>query len=107
MNRLSRELIRSLKETERNLGNPTFRFAGADIPCSPNEATTSKLLGLGGESLTADLTLFVRVAVLPATPPKEKQILTFRGREYRIDKIGRLAGDEVLSYICNDASEGD
>jgi hypothetical protein len=91
---------------EKNLGGPTFNWAGADYPCVPNQATASKILGLGGFALTADLLLFVRTVVLPAVGPKEKQILMFSGKKYRIDKLGVLPGEEVVTLVCNDASEG-
>ena len=106
MNRISREITRSLRETEKNLGNPVFTWAGSDYPCSPNEATASKILGLGGFALSADLLLFVRRSVLPAVGPKEKQTLTFAGRKYRIDKLGVLPGEEVITLVCNDSSSG-
>lgn len=106
MNRLSRELVRSLKETEKNLGSPTFNFAGNNYPCVQNEARSSKILDLGGNAISCDLTLFVRKDVLPSPAPREKQTLVFNGRKFRIDKISAIAGDEVLAYICNDAREG-
>lgn len=106
MNRISREITRSLRETEKNLGNPVFTWAKKDYPCSPNEATESKSLSLGGFNLSADLLLFVRKAVLPAIGPQEKQTLVYNGRKYRIDKLGTLPGGEVLTLACNDASEG-
>ena len=83
-----------------------FTWAGKDYPCTPNEATASKILGLGGFALNADLLLFVRRSVLPAIGPKEKQTLMFSGRKYRIDKLGVLPGEEVVTMMCNDASEG-
>ena len=106
VNRISKEITRSLRETEKNLGGPVFTWAGKDYPCCPNEATGSKILGLGGFALTADLFLFVRRAVLPPVGPKEKQTIIFSGRKYRIDKLGVLPGEEVLTLVCNDASAG-
>lgn len=105
MNRISREVLRSLRELERGLGNPKFTWAGKEIPCCPNQATASKILGLGGFALTADLLLFVRKGVLPEVGPKEKQTLVFSGKRYRIDRIGVLPGEEVMTLVCNDAAQ--
>lgn len=91
---------------EKSLDQPTFSWAGQNYPCVPNEATASKILGLGGFALSADLLLFVRKAVLPAQGPQEKQTLIFSGRKYRIDKLGVLPGEEVITLMCNDASQG-
>lgn len=109
MNRISREITRSLREVEKDLGKPVFTWAGEDYQCSPNEATASKILGLGGFELSADLLLFVRKAVLVKGTPQEKQTLTYpgkAGRKYRIDKLGVLPGEEVITLVCIDASEG-
>ena len=106
MNRISREVTRTLRETEKNLEKPTFNWGGHDYPCVPNESTASKILGLGGFALQADLLLFVRRSVLPAVGPKENQNLTFSGKRYQIDKLGVLPGEEVITLVCNDATSG-
>jgi|GEM_PF-3563913 len=106
MNRLSREITRSLREVEKSLGKPVFTWGGVDYPCCPNEATASKILGLGGFAVTADLLLFVRKSVLPEVGPREKQTLIFASKKYRIDKLGVLPGEEVITLMCNDAAEG-
>jgi hypothetical protein len=95
-----------MREVEKSLGKPVFNWAGKDYPCCPNEATASKILGLGGFGLSADLLLFVRKAVLPEVGPQEKQTIVFLKKKYRIDKLGVLPGGEVITLICNDASEG-
>ncbi|MCX6924716.1 MAG: hypothetical protein NT154_16110 [Verrucomicrobia bacterium] len=105
MNRISREIVRSLREMEKNLGRPTFNWAGADYACCPNEATASKILGLGGFALTADLLLFVRKSELPAAGPQVKQTLSFSGKLYQIEQIGVLPGEEVITLACNDAAQ--
>ncbi len=106
MNRISREVVRSLRALEKDLGNPVFTWGGADYPCCPNEATASKILGLGGFAIDADLLLFVRVAVLPDPGPREKQTLTFTGKKYRIDQRGVLPGQDIITLVCNDATRG-
>jgi hypothetical protein len=106
VNRISREITRNLRELEKSLGRPTFKWAGGDYPCCPNESTASKILGLGGFAVTADLLLFVRRGVLPDPGPREKQTLVFSGKKYRIDKLGVLPGEEVITLVCNDPSAG-
>jgi hypothetical protein len=94
-----------MKELERAAGNPVFTWPstnGNDYECVANEASSSKIFGEGGFSLEADLTLFVRIELLPATGPQEKETLMFGGRKYRIDNLSRLPGNAVLRMACND-----
>jgi hypothetical protein len=106
VNRISREITRSLRQLEKELGYPVFTWAGTDYVCVTNEATAGKILGLGGFAVTADLVLFVRAMVLPIPGPTEKQTLTYAGRKYRIDQRGMLPGQEVVTLVCNDATQG-
>ena len=106
MSRLGREIARGLKSLEGQLGGPTFTFAGQSYPCIANEAAASKIFGVGGFTLEADLTIFVREDVLGEVRPAETQTVTYKGRRYRIDKVAELPGDAVIKLVCNDPNKG-
>jgi hypothetical protein len=105
MSAIGRELKRGMKELEHAVGKPVFTWpstGGQDYPCVANEASSSKVFGVGGFALEADLTLFVRLEVLPDPGPKEKQVIVYKGRKYRIDNLATLPGDEEMRMACND-----
>jgi hypothetical protein len=103
---IGRDIGRGLKGLERALGGPVFTWNGADYPCVANEAESSKVFGAGGFALEADLVLFVRDEVLPEVGPAEKDLVVYRGKTYRIDKIGNLPGDGQMKLMCNTPTLG-
>jgi hypothetical protein len=105
MNAMGRELRRGMKGLERSVGKPVFTWPSTSqdtYPCVANEASSSKIFGVGGFALEADLTLFVRAEVLPDPGPAEKQTILYKGRKYRIDSLAMLPGDEEIRMACND-----
>ena len=76
------------------------------------DATGEKLYSLSDstkqilQNLHSDVTLIVRSAVLPSTRPKEKQILTFAARNYRIDRVLTTHGGDITTLVCNDPAQG-
>lgn len=112
MSRIGDAILRSQRAIERDSGNPTFKWKANQtastyvIPCMENSSDSSKILGLGGFALEADLVLFVRVEVLVGFAPVEKDVIQFRAKNYRLDKITRLAGDTVLKYNLISLTKG-
>ena len=108
ISRLAREVNRGMRALERALATdqtaPTFTWGNVEYPCVPSQTVASQSLGPGGFSLEADLTLYVRVEVLPTPGPQENQFVTVKGKRYRIDKLSTLPGDSILRLICNDPS---
>lgn len=108
MSSLGSSSKRGLKSLERSTGRKVFTWpvGGSDYICVGNVAESSKTLGVGGFALEADCSIFVRLELLPEPLPAEKQRLIFNGKTYRIDKVSKLPGDEVLKLICNDPTRG-
>jgi hypothetical protein len=106
MSRIGADINRGFKVLERALGGPVFTWKGKDYPCIANEAESSKVFGAGGFALEADLVLFVRDDVLPDVGPAEKETVVYRGKTYRIDKIGNLPGDGQIKLMCNTPTAG-
>lgn len=106
MSSMGRNLSRGMRDLRKEAGKPVFTFNGEDIPCIANEATSSKVLGVGGFALEADLVLFIEVADLPDPAPVEKQTLFYKAKKYRIDHIGALPGDAQIKLACNAPTKG-
>ncbi len=112
---IGNDLKRGLRDLERQSGQHTVTTkTGLELPCVGNTAESSKALGMGGFQLEADLSVFVRVEVMPtqenfaAAGIAEKQKLTYsgNGRVYRIDQIRLLPGDSVYKFTCVDLNKG-
>lgn len=102
---IARDLARSLKHLERQLGNPVFTYETLDYPCVANSRTSSKSLNPGGYSPDADLVLFVRAELFPPDArPEPRDKLTYRGTVYRIDEIATLPGEGQLKLVCMEAN---
>lgn len=102
---IARDINRSQKHLERQLGKPAFNWNGADWPCVANAAAAGKNLGPGGFSPEADLILFVRDEVFGAgSRPQPAQKLIYDLRTYRIETVSVLPGRGLLRLACVDAN---
>jgi hypothetical protein len=106
VNLLARELNRGNKEVEKAQGNLVFLWAGNNYPCVADRTTAEQLLTLGGEQMHSDLALHVRASLLPNPGPREKQVIAFDGRSYRIDKVAKIHGGGIVTLICQDKAQG-
>jgi hypothetical protein len=114
MSSIGNETRRGLRDLERATGNETVTTNARSLTfiCVANVAESSKIFGVGGFGLEADLSVYIRTELLPAdhetNGPKEKQQWTYsgNGRMYRIDHKSRLPGGEVYKFTCNDPSKG-
>jgi len=103
---IARDLARSLKHLERQLGNPVFTWNGGTYACVANTAAFGKNLGLGGLSPEADLVLFTRAEQFPADgQPQPSQRLDHAGRKYRIETVSTIPGRSLLRIACMDANQ--
>jgi len=109
--RLGRELARGMRYLERQ-ARSSFDWAGQTYPCVAGPEYGGKILGSGGYRITADETLFIRLAVLGGVdPPTEKQLITFRTDAYsqsktvRIDNV-TLIGNAILVCQCSAQHQG-
>lgn len=106
MSILGQDTKRTLRELERLTGRKVFRWNGNNYQCVGNTSESMKDLGVGGWEIELDLSIFVRRQLLPTPGPKEKQSLSFDGKNYRIANVKNLPGDEVQKLICEFDSKG-
>lgn len=102
---IARELNRSQKSLERDLGKPTFTWYDGTYVCSTTSSTKTKDLTPGGFTPDADLVLYVRAELFAADDqPQPKDKLTYKGTLYRIADVVTLPGDGLLKLVCMDAN---
>lgn len=106
MSRLGDAVRRSNRALERDTGNEFFVWKGNNYAAVGNVAESSKLLGSGGFELEADLSVFARLEILPDPGPVEKDLITFRGKPYRIERVSVLPGSSIVKLACNSTTKG-
>lgn len=94
MSAIGRSLKTAVGKLQAQSGRPSFTWSSYQIPCLENTPKLARLLGVGGFSPTADLSLFVRADDLPDPGPQLGHTLMFSGRSCRINMISPLPGGE-------------
>ena len=97
--------------SEDVLGNPIFTWQGNDYISIPSISQFKRELEEGGFSLDDMLVLKVRLfdvngGDIFTTQPTPQQIVTYAGKNYRIESLHR---DPTLSYIrmvCSSTTRG-
>jgi hypothetical protein len=84
---------------------------GADYPCCAGSGGRSKNNGPGGFALDADLVLIIRANnfeadALALLKAGTKNLLTYDGRNWRIERAITPPGDPFVKLFCNDPAQG-
>lgn len=111
MNDVLTELVDGLLERETDLGGQ-IAFAGANYPCSGGDQLVMRLLQEGGFRQTAQTTIVVRVAVIPAgvALPQQKQSLSYTSTPGAVPQLLRVDSvdtvfNAILVLTCQDPNQ--
>ena len=106
----------SLKETMQNdlaiivndLDSPTFTWNGEDYLCIASSLGEQLVLGADGGFESVDgLNITVSLDQFSDdTLPKEQQIVTHKGKSFRINKVNQNITDAFIRLICVSISRG-
>lgn len=105
-------LLDGLIEREGDIGG-VLTFAGADYPCSGGDQPVTKLLQDGGFRTVTQVSLVLRLALLPAgvAAPKQHQTVIYTSepgataQTLKVEQVDTLfAGAVVLR--CHDINQG-
>jgi hypothetical protein len=104
-------LLDGLLERELDIG-ATLTFAGATYPCSGGDQLVTKLLQDGGFRTTAQVSLVLRLAVLPqgVAAPKQHQTLSYTSepgatpQTLKVDQVDTVFAAAVV-LRCHDVNQ--
>jgi hypothetical protein len=108
-----------LKYIEHERGNPTFIWNivpnapssvgtgdGRTYPCIASTPQQFKMEGVGGFAIEADLILQVRTEVLTNGIPSPQHIVTYNGKQYRIEHVRPLNVGASYRFLCEHITKG-
>lgn len=95
-----------IRQVQDYLGDacPAFFFRGARVQILPGTLLNRKGVTLGGFQLQSDLAFTVLAEDLPADLVL-KDIITYLDQPFRVDSIGRAAGDTLARFECNNPTQ--
>jgi hypothetical protein len=82
---LGDEIESDLQNVEEDLGFPYFTWDGEDFRCIPSGTGQGGQLVSGGILSESDLVLVVRLTVFPNRQYPTQGLITYKGKQYRID----------------------
>lgn len=99
---------RTLIQVEGFMGNKTFIWKGESYPFIIGSILDNiDPLGMGGFPANSDLVIKARKTLFPSgVYPKEKQIITIDGRNFRIDKIHYEPFGVFIRFFCTNTTKG-
>jgi hypothetical protein len=103
---IGRESERALKNLERALGRPSFRWNGVKYPCVPGKSKEELVFSMGGAAPDNTLVLNVRMGVLPKPGPQSKQLLTHDDYSWRIETVSEAPDGAWVKITCSDPNAG-
>lgn len=100
-------IIADLKSIGTDLGNQVFTWHGEDYGCIASSRGKTDVLGDGGFSVDADLSISVLKELFSdGNYPKPQQKIIYKSRGYRIQTVRQDTTDAFIRLICTDDMKG-